>query len=308
MTDINGTGPQKPDVACRPVPCPARPWSECPLARLAGVQGVFTDIDDTLTREGALDRAAWQALQSLAAAGLPVIAVTGRPMGWSVPFARDWPVAAIVAENGAVMLRREPGAPQGVQIDFVQDRATREAHALRLQACAADILQRLPQARLAQDSPGRVTDIAVDHSEFARLDAAAIQQVVQRMQAHGLQATVSSIHINGWIGEHSKWTGAAWALRELEGRELSAEVDRWLYVGDSTNDQAMFERFALSVGVANLRRFATQLRTWPAWITEGERGEGFAEVTQALLAARGAASDAGATGAARPANEPGRAA
>jgi hypothetical protein len=38
--------------------------------------------------------------------------------------------------------------------------------------------------------------------------------------------------------------------------------------------------------VANLHRFAAQLHTWPAYITEHERGEGFAEVAGALLAAR----------------------
>lgn len=48
----------------------------------------------------------------------------------------------------------------------------------------------------------------------------------------------------------------------------------------------MFERFPHSVGVANLRRFAGELQHWPAWITQGERGAGFAEVARALLAAR----------------------
>jgi hypothetical protein len=51
----------------------------------------------------------------------------------------------------------------------------------------------------------------------------------------------------------------------------------------------LFGAFPLSVGVANLRRFAAELHTWPAYITEGERGAGFAQVAHALLAARGAA-------------------
>jgi hypothetical protein len=40
------------------------------------------------------------------------------------------------------------------------------------------------------------------------------------------------------------------------------------------------------VGVANLRTFAAQLHTWPAYITQGERGAGFAEVAQRVIAAR----------------------
>jgi len=131
-----------------------------------------------------------------------------------------------------------------------------------------------------------VTDIAIDHSEFAHLDAATIARVVALMRREGMNATVSSIHINGWYGEHTKLSGARWMLQRLFGRELNAEVERWVYVGDSTNDQEMFGHFPLSVGVANLRRFAEQLHTWPAYITDGERGQGFAQVAARVIAAR----------------------
>ena len=40
------------------------------------------------------------------------------------------------------------------------------------------------------------------------------------------------------------------------------------------------------VGVANLRHFADRLVDWPAYITQAERGEGFAELVQTLLQAR----------------------
>jgi hydroxymethylpyrimidine pyrophosphatase-like HAD family hydrolase len=103
------------------------------------------------------------------------------------------------------------------------------------------------------------------------------------MQAEGMTATVSSIHINGWFGEHSKLTGARWIVRELYGRDLDAEMDRWVYVGDSTNDQVMFEHFAHSVGVANIRRFEAQLIHPPRYITPSQRGMGFAELAQHLL-------------------------
>src|SRR5689334_9576569 len=86
-----------------------QPLSALPDARARAVRGVLTDIDDTLTERGALDPRAAQALEALHAAAIPVIAITGRPQGWCEPFARDWPVDAIVAENGAVALFREGG-------------------------------------------------------------------------------------------------------------------------------------------------------------------------------------------------------
>jgi hypothetical protein len=253
------------------------PWS---CADVREVTGLFTDIDDTLTHDGIIEPAARDALRALHAAGVPVIAVTGRPLGWSEPFAREWPVAAIVPENGAVALLREGDR---IVTEFAQDEATRTRNARRLREAAALVLREVPGATLARDSAGRVTDIAIDHAEHAHLDDAAIARVVALMRREGMTATVSSIHVNGWFGDHDKLSGARWMVRRLFGRDLDAERERWVYVGDSTNDQAMFGFFALSVGVANLRDFAGVLHTWPAYITEGARGAGFAEVAQRVL-------------------------
>jgi HAD superfamily hydrolase (TIGR01484 family) len=262
---------------CAPPP----PWSSVPAGALARLRGVLTDIDDTLTREGAIDPPALNALLALRAASIPVIAITGRPAGWSEAFAQAWPVAAIVAENGAVMLRATVG---GLQHDFVDDAPTRQTNARRLAACAAAALAEVPGAHLARDSAGRLTDIAIDHSEFATLDEAGIAAVVAVMRRHGLTATVSSIHINGWLGPHSKWTAARWAVETALG--LAFDPTEWVYVGDSTNDQLMFEHLPLSVGVANIARFLPQLQHLPAYVTAGDRGAGFAEVARALLQAR----------------------
>ena len=264
-----------------------RPWADCPADALRTVAGVFTDIDDTLTRDGAIEPAALQALHELHAAGVPVVAITGRPLGWSVPFARAWPVAAIVPENGAVALVRDGAS---LLTEYAQDGATRERNARRLAEVAARVLAEVPGATLARDSAGRVTDIAVDHAEFAHLDAAAIERVVAIMRAEGMTATVSSIHVNGWFGDHSKLSGARWIVRRLFGRDLDAETARWVYVGDSTNDQLMFGHFPLAVGVANLLAFEAQLAVWPAFITRGERGAGFAEVAARVVRARAGAS------------------
>jgi hypothetical protein len=260
------------------------PLSHWSCTDRAAVHGVLTDIDDTLTTAGAITREALAALHRLRTAGLPVFAITGRPAGWSEAFALAWPVNAIVAENGAVALHR--GANGQLQKAYLQSEPLRRANFARLQAVAQHILLTLPQARLATDSPGRETDIAIDHSEFAHLSEAAIAQVVVLMHAGGLNATVSSIHINGWIGGHDKLEGARWIVREQLGRNLDNELERWVYVGDSPNDARMFGHFAHSVGVANVARFLPALSQPPRYITPSERGAGFAEVVDALLAAR----------------------
>ena len=262
---------------------PSRPWTDAPAAALQSVLGVLTDIDDTLTTAGAITADALEALTRLRAAGLPVIAITGRPMGWSAPFALAWPVDAIVAENGAVALWRD--AAGALAIDCAQDDATRLHNAQRLRHVEARVLREVPGSTLAQDSAGRVTDIAIDHNEFAHLAPSQIAAVVALMHAEGMNASVSSIHINGWFGAHTKLTGARWMVQRLRARELDAECERWVYVGDSTNDQTMFGHFPLSVGVANLLDFADALTVWPTYLTQGARGAGFAEVAARLLGA-----------------------
>lgn len=260
------------------------------------ITGVLTDIDDTLTTDGAITADALQALADLKAAGLHVIPITGRPVGWSEPFAATWPVDAIVAENGACALLPQATsliAPQGkpdkrrklLKI-YQQDAPTRAAQYARMQQVLADIEASVPGARRADDSPGRECDIAIDHSEFTHLPQAAIDACVQIMQAAGMNATVSSIHINGWYGAHDKWVGAQWIVRELLGRSLEAEIERWVYIGDSTNDQKMFQRFPHSIGVANIARFVPQLTHLPRYVTQGARGAGFAEMAHALLTTR----------------------
>jgi HAD superfamily hydrolase (TIGR01484 family) len=264
--------------------------SQWPVDDRAAITGVLCDIDDTLTTEGRITGEALQALHTLHDAGIHLVAITGRPVGWSEPFALQWPVDAIVPENGAVALVRQGEGTRMLRKLYVEDEELRRRNFARLQKVAQRLLAEVPGAVLARDSAGRETDIAIDHSEFVQLPPACIAQVVKLMQDEGMNATVSSIHINGWFGDHNKLSGARWIVRELFGRELDEELSRWVYVGDSTNDEAMFEHFPQSVGVANIRRFEAEIEHLPRYITRGERGAGFAEVAQAILQARSAAA------------------
>ena len=255
--------------------------SSWPQSARAKIVGVFTDIDDTLTTDGAITPDALQALQALKAAGLMVIPITGRPVGWSIPFASTWPVNAMVAENGAVALLHDATQNQVRKI-YQQDETTRTHNFQKMQRIAKRVLQEIPGTVMAQDSLGRETDIAFDHSEFHHLSQEQIQQVLKLLQEEGMTATVSSIHINAWFGDHNKWHGAQWILKQLTGRDLKQELDQWVYVGDSTNDQVMFEHFTHSVGVANIKRFEKELKHLPKYIAQQERGAGFAEVVRFL--------------------------
>ena len=198
-----------------------------------------------------------------------------------MPFALKWPVDAMVAENGAVALLHNAQTNQVSKI-YQQDQAIRNHNFEQMQRIARKVLEEIPSTVMSQDSAGRETDIAFDHSEFHQLSPQQIEQVLQLLKQEGMTATVSSIHINAWFGDHNKWHGAQWILKELTGRDLIQELDQWVYVGDSTNDQVMFEHFTHSVGVANIKRFENELQYLPKYIASKERGAGFAEVAKAL--------------------------
>lgn len=270
-----------------------RPLADWPLAERRQIVGVFTDIDDTLTSHGAITPDALQALADLKAAGLIVIAITGRPVGWGQPFAASWPVDALVAENGAVALVPQTVFGQnGLQPSsnmarplsklYQQDAATRATNHAAMQAVAEQVLSKVPSARLSDDKGGRETDLAFDYAEFNQQPPEDVQQVLTLLEQAGMHTTISSIHIHGCFGDFNKWMGACWIARELLGRDLASEIDRWAFVGDSGNDQVMFQHFTHSFGVANVRRFTQQLTHLPRYITPSERGAGFAEVARAI--------------------------
>lgn len=265
-----------------------------PTPHRCEVIGIFTDIDDTLTTHGAITPDALQALADLKAAGLCVIPITGRPIGWCEPFmdgrhTATWPVDAMVAENGAVAFTRGLNAQAPLQKRYQQDAAMRRANQARMREIAALVEAKMPGVELSQDSAGRETDLAFDYAEFARHTPETVEQVLAILQGAGMQTTVSSIHIHGCFGDFNKWQGACWIVRELFGRDLTQELDSWVFVGDSGNDQAMFQHFTHSVGVANIARFVPQLQHLPRYVTQGERGAGFAEVARAILGTRHAA-------------------
>jgi len=276
------------------------PLSAWDLDARRNLVGIFTDIDDTLTTHGAITPDARQALTDLKAAGLTVIAITGRPIGWCEPFmaggnGAPWPVDAMVAENGAVAyiankkdLQPAPDMQKQLSKLYQQDAATRAANQTRMQQVAARIMFEVPGVFLTRDSGGRETDLAFDYNEFARHSPETVQKVLNALQREGMFTTVSSIHIHGCFGDFNKWQGAQWIVRERFQRELAQELDHWAFVGDSGNDQAMFEHFTHSVGVANIAKFAPQMQHLPRYVAPSERGAGFAEVARAILQARGA--------------------
>ncbi len=260
-----------------------QPLAAMPLAARRSIRGVLADIDDTITTHGHLTPEAYAALARLRAAGMLVIPITGRPAGWCDHIARMWPVDAVVGENGAFYMRYD-AVRRALVRRFVADAAARAGQRLRLAAIGARILAAMPGTALASDQQYRECDLAIDFCEdVPALPRAEVDRIVAMMQAAGLNAKVSSIHVNGWFGDYDKLGMTRTLLAEAFGIDLDAERERFVYVGDSPNDAPMFGFFPNAVGVANVMPLLDRIATPPAYVTVGEGGAGFVEVADLLV-------------------------
>jgi hypothetical protein len=268
-----------------------RPLAELPREVLVRVRALLTDIDDTLTTEGRLESVAYAALERLKHAGLLVIPVTGRPAGWCDHIARMWPVDAVVGENGAFWFRHDARAGKLAK-RYVIDTHERAKRAARLDAIAQRILREVPGCAIASDQPYREADLAIDFREDVKpLPRAEVERIVALMEAQGLTAKVSSIHVNGWFGGYDKLSTTRLMLKEDFGIEAQAARDTIVFAGDSPNDQPMFAFFPNAVGVANVLDMRDMMTSLPAWITPSRGSRGFAELAQRILEAKGLSAD-----------------
>jgi HAD superfamily hydrolase (TIGR01484 family) len=257
------------------------PLGEIDTDLLRHCRGVLTDIDDTLTTESRLTAAAYAALEDLQASGVRVIPVTGRPAGWCDHIARMWPVDAVVGENGAFYMRYEREARK------LRLRMVASGDRNGLQAIGDRVIAAVPGAAWASDQPYRLADIAIDFAEdTGPLPPAEVDRIVQLLEGAGLQAKVSSIHVNAWRGDYDKLSTARLLLREAYDEDEESIRSRYLFIGDSPNDAPMFDYFPLSVGVANVRCFAGRMSSWPRYVTGRSSGEGFVELAEYLVEAR----------------------
>ncbi len=250
----------------------------------ARVRGLVFDIDDTVTRGGVLQPEAFTAMHRLADAGLALVAVTGRPLGWADLIARQWPVALAIGENGAGWAWVNG---ERFHEGYFCDEDERARHAALLETIRQEVAARMPHVRVTSDDRARRCDLAFDVGELVSLPRSDVAALVALIEELGAASSVSTVHAHAVPGPWNKANGASRAVADALGIDLAAELERWVFVGDSGNDAAAFECFPNSVGVANVRSQLDRLPVPPRYVTDSERGAGFAELAAHLMDGRG---------------------
>jgi len=244
---------------------------------------VCFDVDDTVTRHGQLEPAAYAALAELRAAGLTLVAVTGRPLGFAEIIARTWCVDAAVGENGAGYIAREG---QALRFGYWDAEAVRAEQRRKLEQIRMRVRRELPDVREADDVWARRCDLAFDVGERVCLERPVVDALVRLIESEGAHASVSSVHAHAQLGDHDKARGVVRALEELWGLDATCAQQAFLFVGDSGNDAAAFAWFDWTAGVANVVRHLDRLPRPPRFVARAECGLGFAEIAQQILSAR----------------------
>jgi HAD superfamily hydrolase (TIGR01484 family) len=265
-----------------------RPASDLSPEEARSLSGLIFDLDDTLLDHGALTEAAYTALFRMREAGLRLIACTGRPAGWAEVIARQWPIDAAIAENGAVAFVR---APTG-EVDralIPRTRAAREERRQRrieLLSLADELIARFPDAALADDNDLRLTDVTIDVGEHRRVkpeDATAMREIARE---RGVRTLQSSVHLHLSVETADKASGSVRLLWEIFGEDPTRARQRYAFAGDSGNDAACFAAFASTFGVANVRSHLNKLSVPPRFVASAPMGRGFAEIAAQITSHR----------------------
>jgi hydroxymethylpyrimidine pyrophosphatase-like HAD family hydrolase len=255
-----------------------RPFRDFGSPNLRRIQVLAADVDDTITTNGKLPPGTLQAFGDLDRVGVKVVLVTGRPAGWAQALAGYLPgVRLAIAENGLIAFdgdghRRDLGPQRGA--DFLPRLAENSARVSRsygLQTTPDDAFRLFERAFLRP----------------ASFDAAALARS-QQLVDPDFEVMASSIHIHVRPSGWGKAEGLLTALAPIAPEACAQPDAHILFVGDSSNDRSMFARLrSTSVGVRNVTRFLDELGDdRPAFVTDAESAEGFAEVTRAVVGSK----------------------
>lgn len=254
------------------------PISQLPLKN---IKAVFSDLDDTLTDHSLLLPDTLRSLHNLHQQGFKLVIVSGRPAGWADSLMRLIPLDALIFENGAGIMWREG---KKIQTHCLAENSTLEDQKKILQRAFDQIKAQIPEAKLATDQPYRLFDYALDFNEEPPLlNSNQVDWIMNFLDNQPeITAKLSSIHINYWVGSHTKLTACEFWLTKF-GSALSIDKNKIAYTGDSPNDEPLFGFFPNSIGVANVSKFLSQMKAPPKFITTQEGGRGFQEFANLLL-------------------------
>jgi hydroxymethylpyrimidine pyrophosphatase-like HAD family hydrolase len=215
-----------------------------------------------------------QAFEDLRAADIPVLIVTGRSAGWVSGLVTYLPVVGAIAENGGLFYPADSDQP--VALTPIPDLV---AHRQQLEVAYQRLKSEFPHIQESTDNRFRLTDWTFDNRDLTLTQLERLDSLCSSM---GWGFTYSSVQCHIKPASQDKATGLMQVLHDYFPQYAPQQV---VTVGDSPNDASLFnpQLFPLSVGVANVLDYASELIYQPAYVTTAVEGEGFCELAQYLI-------------------------
>lgn len=235
------------------------------------IEIVVSDVDDTITKNGKLYPNALQSLWKLKRMGKMIILLTGGSAGWSDVYIRQWPVDAVIAESGAVILAHGKGGNIVYKFNPMIDPL--------FQKKKESLMKLTAGLQLSTDQYARMYDIAYDKKNLSPQEMKTLKGMIA---AAGGRWSESSIHINVSFGSFNKRSSLIFfldALYDIKGERIK---EHGVYLGDSLNDEDLFGFMPLSIGMHSVEDNREAFTRLPKYITSGYGGDGFSEFVKSL--------------------------
>jgi HAD superfamily hydrolase (TIGR01484 family) len=235
---------------------------------------IATDMDGTLTKDGKFTSTLLKNLEQLAIAKIPVLIITGRSAGWVSAISSLMPIIGAIAENGGLFY--PSGSSESVILTPITDV---HEHRQNLSIAFNKLQSYFPQIRESADNQFRVTDWTFDVASLTTDELKTLADLCQQM---GWGFTYSNVQCHIKPESQDKATGLLKVLYQYFPTYSPQQV---ITVGDSPNDESLFnsDYFPLSVGVANVRKYANDLNYKPSYITNNLEVDGFVELYSLLM-------------------------
>ncbi|AGH80036.1 HAD family hydrolase [Psychromonas sp. CNPT3] len=264
-----------------------KPLAQLPITQARNIKWLFTDVDDTLTWQGKLPPQTFLALEKLSLAGIKVVPVTGACAGWCDQIAKLWPVHGVIGENGAFWMQKRKAEFVTKTTSPLDTMKHQQGELIKL---LNRVLTEYPDIRFAYDQPFRYCDVAINLSQDREPVSDKLSHEllakIKKLTVNGqrVNASLSSIHLNAWVGKHNKRLSTEQYLFD-NGQSPPLSLNEIAYIGDSLNDETMFAWLPTTFGVKNIEAILPQFKAKPAYISTKNGGYGFVELAELILQA-----------------------
>ena len=240
---------------------------------------IVSDVDDTITKNGRLYPSALSALYKAEANNFKTILLTGGSSGWADAYIRQWPVSAVIAESGALLILKDNGKIKYIENKKLEDGSYQEKRRA--------LLSETKSFPFSSDQYARIYDVAYEKAFLSPKDREKLINILSELSLPYLE---SSIHINVLMGPYTKGESVLDFFETLKDEDVinreesfSSFVSKTVAFGDSRNDESVFSIFPLSIGNKNVKEKESTFVSLPSFFIPLEGGDAFACALDILL-------------------------